>query len=65
MLLAWACVCMNQTVIAGSYKEKLLLQHGSLCAEDDGHGQQDQMALNRKNDKSRTLEAKDLREIRW
>lgn len=35
MLLAWACVYMNQTVIAGSYKEKLLLQRGSLCAEDD------------------------------
>lgn len=35
MLLTWACVCMNQTVIAGSDKEKPLLQRGSLSAEDD------------------------------
>lgn len=26
---------MNQTVTAGSYEEKPLLQHGSLSAEDD------------------------------
>lgn len=30
----WNATGMNQTVIAGSYKEKPLLQCGSLCAED-------------------------------
>lgn len=28
-------LCMNQTVTAGSYEEKPLLQRGSLSAEDD------------------------------